>query len=417
MNVPQSEEAEERVLGAMLVGNQAVIREVLDVLEPLGERKFYRPSFGEIYSVIRGLWSDGKGIDPMLVAERLPEGMRLKLGELVGLVTSTANVGFHAGIVRDKWSRRELVAVGQRLADNSETATDPLADAERELSDAADLIRRDKKNAVATIGDLTTKLVLDLQSPLEQPPGFAAPLACMPRLIPGRVYVSGAYTGHGKTIVGRMLASSVCEHGGSVTYHSLEMSKEDIRNRFVASYGVPLTQLDQGKIRDDFWPNLLTAGQTMMDWKLRIIDDSSVLSTDVLRYQRGLRSDLIVFDHIHQMELGNKGDHRLALNEQLRRFVSIAKSEHVPVVLLAQLRRRDSLSGGAFPRPHLKDLKESGAIEENASYVGFVWRHTDDDGVPVTEAEWIVGKDRFGRVAPPSRIMFKPDVMGFSQPM
>jgi len=140
-----------------------------------------------------------------------------------------------------------------------------------------------------------------------------------------------------------------------------------------------------------------------------------VLSGDVLRYQRAIQSQVVFLDHLHQMEVkSSHGEHRLALNRELRQFVALAKNERVAVVLLAQLNRPSGLSE-AMPRPTLRSLKESGAIEENAAYVGFVWRKLDEDGVLMPYAEWIEGKNRFGAVRPPAVLDFDSRKLVFTQ--
>lgn len=412
-----NEEAEDTVLGAMLVGGDKAIRDVLDVLEPYGERKFFAGKNGRTYAAIRDLWAEGQIIDPLVVAGRVKDVARQRLAELVALTTSTSNVAHHAGIVRDQWARRELVEVGKSLVQAAEEEPDPLGVAEAKLAAASDLIRKDKNESVVSIGDLVGSLVTDLQQPREKPNGISPPLPCMPRFYPGEITVIAGYTGHGKTNVGEHIAAHACEQGLSVTFHTLEMSKEILTQRFASRFGVPLGQLRLGQVQPAYWPMLLEAGQRMQNWKLRIIDDSEVLAADIRRYQRALRSDLIIVDHLHEFQLNARsGDHRLALDAQLHQLLALAKGENVPVVLLAQLRRKESLSGTPFPRPHLSDLKESGAIEQKAAYVGFIWRQTDEDGAHLLEAEWIVGKDRNSAVMPPTRLVFVPQSMSYRQP-
>lgn len=403
-----NDDAERTVIGAMLVDPSA-IPAVLDVLEPLGEAKFYSLSHGQVYAAVRGLWADGKAVDPLVVASVLGLEWTPKLAEFVATVTSTSNVGVHAGLVRDQWVRREVAAAANRVLAGVQE-NDPVGLARDALVGIEDLVVRERESAVSTIGDLVAGWVMDSQED-KQAVGWDPPLPCLPRLSPGRVYVIGGYTGQGKTALALQWASFVAR-SAKVTFHTLEMSAGDIRNRWMAQQGIALRDVESGRTED--WSRVLSVGAEAERIDLRVVDDPAVLAADVLRYQRALCSQVVFLDHVHQMEVAAKhGEHRLALNRELRLFVQMAKSEDVAVVLLAQL-NRPMHTTGQLPRPTLRSLKESGAIEENAAYVGFVWRKADEDGVLMPYAEWIEAKNRFGPVRPPAVLEFQGKRMVFA---
>lgn len=400
---PQSEEAEFGVLGAMLESRQSIER-ALDVLEPNGEVKFYKPSHGRVYAAIRSLWSGGKPVDAVLVGDVLGQEMVPVLSSMLVMAAVPASVTAQAEIVRSMWVRRESLATLTRALHDVHHG-DPLEVVARGMGEIERLAGGMGEESLVGISDLFHGLIDELQQ--DQPREvFPAPVRCLPKLVPGRVYVVGGYTGQGKTSLATQWAGHLAGKGIPTTYHSLEMSKEDIRNRIAVQLGVPLAQLEgQGEKR--FWDRLLAAGSEVSGWPLKVADSSSVVCADVLRVQRQAKARVIFVDHIHQMELRPDRDgHRVALNRELRQFVSLAKSEDVAVVLLAQLRRREMEGRTQYPRPTLRDLKETGALEENAAYVGFVWRKIDDDGVMLPYAEWIVGKDRFGAIPAPSVMEF-----------
>lgn len=399
---PQSEEAEIGVLGAMLESSKSV-EAALDVLEPNGEQKFYKPSHGRVYATIRSLWSNGKPVDAVIVGDVLGQDMVPVLASMLVMAAVPNSVPAQARIIREMWVRREAMATLTRALHEVESG-DPLAVVDSSMAEIERLAGGREQDESSTIGDLLHGLVQELQDD-EPRESFPAPVKCLPRLYPGRVYVFGGYTGHGKSSLGFQWAWHLAENGVPVTVHSLEMSKEDVRDRLVAQQGVPLVQLQQ-RPEKRFWDRLLEVGSKAEGFPLAVVDSSTVRAADVLRTQRRVKSRVIFFDHIHQMEVSGKyGDHRLALNRELRQFVNIAKSENVAIVLLAQLNRPQSLSE-SLPRPTLRSLKETGALEENAAYVGFVWRKVDDDGVPTGYAEWITGKDRFGAVPAPQVMEF-----------
>jgi len=406
--IPQADDAEDVVIGSMIT-DPSRISDVLDVLEPHGEAKFYKASHGRVYSLVKDLWAKDKPIDLVIVGNLVDSELRQRVIEWVHLVTATSNVAHHAKLVRDAWVAREVIAAGHRLISNSE---DPLEALSRELRNADSLVNRDVEREVFTAAELAEELFARIQDPAPEVPGIPAPLSCMPRFVPGRVYVIAGYTAHGKTIAATQVVRHACEQGFSVNFHPLEMSKEDSLKRLIATFGVPYWMLDQEKVEPRFMDELTTAMGVVHGWRLNIVDNPSYLAGDVLRTQRACRSDLIVFDHLHRMRLpGKPGDRRHMLEDQVRDFVNLAKTENVPVVLLAQLSR----PGYEDRKPGLTDLRETAIIEQEAAYVAFVWRASDDEGL-TSEGEWIVGKNRFGRSGGASRLVFDSKRMVFSEP-
>lgn len=401
------EDAEQRVLGAMLQNRQAV-SDAMDVLEPDGVRKFYRDSDRAVYTACCQLWAAGETPDPVSVGSIVGDDERLRLVALAASVFSTSNVGVAARKVREAWARREVHAAAERLI--SETG-DPLVAVDRELRGLGDLLGGKKQ--IVPVGVLAEDLFRRLQDPSDIPPGVPAPLSSMPKFRKGRVYVYGGYTGHGKTILAAQITRKACESGASVTFHALEMTADDMVKRLVSTFGVPYLMLDDERVRNDKWPMVTDAMAAVSSWPLVVEDDPNVTVQDVQRLQRVTKADVVVFDHLHRMRLNGKpGDRRHLLEDACRDFVNLAKTEDCAVVLLAQLSR----PGEHERKPVLSDLRETAVIEQEAGVVGFVWRKRGEDGELGTEGELLIEKNRFGRSGVGFRVSFDPSVMMFRQP-
>ncbi len=420
MNEPANLDAEESVLGAMMLTDSAV-EAVLTELEPDGERVFYRASHGLIYRAARSLHRARRPVDQITVAALLESKGKLAdaggaehVHQLAVLVPAASNVAHYARIVREQWAKRrvaEMCASYAHDAANGTGSSEALTGILRAALDLeADLSRG--KTATSTLADMAFRL----EERVKNPPataGIAGPFTSYPLLRGSRLYVLGGYTADGKTAAAIQFASIAASRGARVGFATVEMSEEQLFDRMVAGYGVPLRQVEAGRILPPYMDAYRAAIRELVPRNVELIDDPATNASSLARLQRARRYDLLIVDHLHQIVLDGKPDHRRQrLEDEVQGFVTLARTEDVPVLLLAQLSRQTG--GKPFPRPTENMLRESGRIEQQAAVVSFVWRHRDERNQPTEDAELIVAKDRFGPVgAFPLR--FHPELMRYEE--
>lgn len=418
--MPQNLEAEENLLATMML-SRAACDAALEVLEPAGETKFFRESHGVIYQAARGLHIDGADVDVITLTARLDEtpvppkmqgrnmleliGGASRLHALAGLVPPTVQAARYARIVRDTWARRELLKellVTQERVSDHESSEQALDAAEKALLDLRGKLQRGRSD-VRTALELAQQFDEQLKNPPDESAGIPSPWSFFPPLLGGRVYVIAGYTGDGKTVQGVEFAKAAAKHGKKVGFFSIEMPADDLTDRIIASFGIPIKQVAQRRISTAHHSTYAAAIAEFARWNLEIVDDPNANAVTMLRHQRARRYDLIVVDHLHDIVLdGRPSDRRILLEEEIGRIRTLARVENVPVVLLAQLSR---IPGPRpFPRPTLSSLRETGKIEQIAWMVGFVWRKRDEKNQPENDAlgrgiaEFIVAKNRSGPI-------------------
>lgn len=397
---PQNLEAEERVLGAMMLSDKAVERS-LEVLEPDGDRKFYRRSHGHIYTAARSLHLSAKPVEPVTVIPELERlgwleeaGGKARIHELAAIVPAAGNVKHYAELVREEWARRgvlrALEASRKTLLDGA-ASTDALAIAERELLGVHSTIELGR-NAVFTGFEVARRFEEAVANPPAEDAGIPGPWHFCPRLMAGRVYVLAGYTAHGKTAVAIQYLRAACEAGASVGYVSLEMSADDLAERMVTAFGVGYKAAQRRIIPTHYQEPYRRALSALGGWKMTILDDPGADATAIHRYARTGGYDLLIIDHLHRFDW----QERRQLEREIRAITNTARTLGVPVLLLAQLSRAHGQQ--PFPRPTLASLRETSIIEQEAWAVFFVWRKHDEKALPTTEAEFITAKNRSGPV-------------------
>jgi replicative DNA helicase len=168
------------------------------------------------------------------------------------------------------------------------------------------------------------------------------------------------------------------------------MTRAQLFDRMLACYGIPLPQVESRRPAPAYEDALERALKETAKWRVEINDERSANHATFRRWQRLRHYDLIVIDHLHEIDIeGRAADRRVNLEQELLRIASVARDLDVPILLLAQLSRGEG-------RPNLAKLRESGRIEQVAAQVQFIWRKPTESGEPGTEAELIVAKDRFG---------------------
>jgi replicative DNA helicase len=398
MDAVSNLEAEEHVLGAMLL-TRVAIEEVGQILEPRGHKKFYRRSHGLLYQAMIRMDSDGQVIDPVTLCAFLEAhsvlaevGGKDRVQELASWVIVASNAVHHAKIVREQWARREL-ATALQIPTEGVSADVLLEQAEQAIMDVRLRIESSGRTSVASMYELAENLHERVQNPPVDD-GVPTPFSFLRTLKGGRLYILSGYTGDGKTVVAAQYATAAAKRGLRIGFFTIEMSKEELFDRLVASFGIPLREVESGRISLSHMEAYSNAIKEITGWKLDIIDDRMGNSTSFQRIQRLRHYDLVIIDHLHEITLEGKQDYRNLLEQEVHRITSLARQENVPVLLLSQMSRRTQ--GRPFPIPNLTMLRESGRIEQEAHMVCFVWRERDKHDQLLPEAWFIVAKNRTG---------------------
>ena len=396
---PQDVAAEQAVLGAMLLSRDA--RD--EVAAMIAGPDFYRPTHEHIYDAITTLHDAREPVDAVTVADALArrgqlapiEGGPLYLADLIASAGVTANAAHHAAIIRDKAILRRVLdsTIAIQQAATTEGATgETVADDARQRFAAVEHAR----STTSTFADLEEKLLADLDTGAAS--GIPTPWpevdAMIRGLRAGELVVVGARPGVGKTLVGQALARGVASSGRPVLFASLEMTAEDLHLRAIASRArFPLTRLLEGRLSEREWSAIGEHVNALRFEPVHVDDSGSqtvgTVRASARRLARAGDLGLIVVDYLQLMSSGRRVESRqVEVAEFSRQLKLLAKELRVPVVALSQL-NRDSTRGNR--KPTLADLRESGAIEQDADVVLLL--HAED-GAP--DLSVIVAKNRRG---------------------
>ena len=423
---PQARELEEAVLGALMLEKDPVAL-VIDVLRP---ESFYVDAHGYIFKAISTLFNKSQPIDILTVTDELRSMGKLDLvggafyiTDLTNRVASAANVEYHARIIAQKYVQRELIKISSDIIKNAyEDTTDVfelLDNAEKSIYDVTEKnLRRNYKpiNALITTSLQKLEEMKDHQdglSPDAVPSGFTG----LDRLTSGwqksDLIIIAARPGMGKTAFTLALArNAAVDHKKPVAFFSLEMSSIQLTNRLISSETMlPADKIRRGNLLPYEWQQLTSRLNTLSDAPI-YIDDTPAINIFELRAKcRRLKLQydiqMVVIDYLQLMSGGN-GDNKSFNREQeistiSRSLKSIAKELEIPVIALSQLNRAVETRAGTAKKPQLSDLRESGAIEQDADMVMFIYRPeyyglTEDADHNSTKglAQIIVAKHRNG---------------------
>lgn len=415
---PQNLDAEQSVLGAILLDNEAINH----VLEILGPEEFYRESHREIFRAMIELSDRGQPVDAITLTDALTSrGVIERIGgpayiaELVNRVPTAANVAHYARIVREKAVLRSLASTATEIAGG---AFDGPADVDQYLDEAEhrvfEIAERRISPSFHSIRDVT-KASIGLLERLHDrremvtgvPTGFTELNRITAGFQPADLIVIAARPSMGKTALALNIAASAALRADppvGVAFFSLEMSKEQLALRMLCSEArVDSARARNGYFNQEEFMRLITAADELSAAKI-FIDDSSDISPIVLKAKcRRLARDrssslgLIMVDYLQLMRSARPGESReKEIAEISRSLKALAKELSVPVVALSQLNRQ--VETRPDRRPLLADLRESGAIEQDADVIAFIYRdemyHRDSKEPGV--AEVIVAKQRNG---------------------
>ncbi len=423
INMPYSLEAEQAVLGSILI-DPACITQVLIIVKP---DYFYLPQHKAIFTIMQEIDALGGKIDPLIVLEKLKQdkiyddaGGKQYLFQLTQVVPSTENVEEYSVIIREKYHIRTLINVSKRIIDEASSSSEPadtlLESAEQQIYD----IRQGRVSKGPTkIGDIIVNEVYDKLQKLssadrDKYKGFTTGFTDLDKAITGLnrsdLLIIGARPAMGKTSLALNLARNTAMMGKKkVLFFSLEMTKEQLAQRVLSTEArVESTKMRTGNISGDEWAKLATATALLSNCELYFDDTSNMTVSEMKSRIRRLRDvDAVFVDYLQLMKSGTRVESRVQeVSEITRNLKLMAKDLNIPVVVLAQLARTTEGRGKSH-KPQLSDLRESGSIEQDADIVIMLYRDEyyaaeKDDGPTemerpaVNEAEFIIAKNRHG---------------------
>ncbi len=416
--LPHSIEAEQAVIGAMLMDKEAIVA----ASEMISREDFYQVSQGIIFESMTELFNEGKPVDPVTLQERLKEKdvpeefSSLKyLGELAMAVPTSVNVRSYAQIVYEKSMMRKLIKINEEIANTCYVGAEPV-DVIMESTEKRIFELLQNRNT----GDYVPikEIVLNALDRIEMaskskgtvtgiPTGFSDLDYKLSGLQPSDLILVAARPSMGKTAFVLNIAQHVAfKQDKSVAIFSLEMSKEQLVNRlFSLESHVDAQSLRTGNLKDADWEKLIESAGIIGKSHL-IIDDTPGISVTELRskcrkYKLEQDLKLIIIDYLQLMSgsLGKRSDSRQQeISEISRSLKAIARELNVPVIALSQLSR--AVEQRPDHRPMLSDLRESGAIEQDADVVMFIYRddyYNKDTDTP-NQAEINIAKQRNGPI-------------------
>jgi len=412
---PQNLEAEESVLGAMLISSMAIgsVTEILDASD------FYRESHAKVYRAALGLWGKGEPVDAITLADELDERGELevvggapRIAELAALVPAASNVEHYARIVKELATLRGLVRVGQeitRLGQERAGETHDLVDRAEQLVFA--LAQQRVTGDFAHIQTLLLEgfeRITQLYEAGAELTGIPSGFRDLDRLTqgfqPGNLIILAARPSMGKSALALCAAANLgVRYETPVALFTLEMSKAEVTQRLMCSEAkVESNRLRSGKLAQDDWPRLTAACDKLMKAPIYVDDTGSITMMELRSKARRLKSRepelaLIVVDYLQLMTSGSNPENRVQEVSQISRNLKVlARDLEVPILAMSQLSR--AVEQRHDKRPILSDLRESGSIEQDADLVMFVYRdeyyneESDSQGL----AELILAKHRNG---------------------
>ena len=414
--LPHSVEAEQSVIGSMIMDRDAI----MTASEVITSEDFYQSQYGVLFDAMLELYNEGKPVDLVTLQERLrekdvpPEISSLEFAkDLLDAVPTSANVRHYATIVQEKSMLRKLIKVNEEIANTcylaKERTEDILEETEKKIFDllqyrstgdfvpikqvvlnALDKIEKASKNKGTVTGIPTGFIDLDYKTS-----GFQ----------PSDLILIAARPSMGKTAFVLNVAQNMAfKEGKTVAIFSLEMSKEQLVNRlFSLESKVDSQALRTGNLTDEDWAKLIE-GAAVVGKSNLIIDDTPGISIAELRskcrkFKLEYNLGIIIIDYLQLMSGGKRSESRQQeISEISRSLKAVARELNVPVVALSQLSR--AVEQRPDHRPMLSDLRESGAIEQDADVVMFLYRddYYNKDTDKKNIAEVIIAKQRNGPI-------------------
>ena len=420
---PQALDLEEVVLGALMIDKKGV-DEVIDILHA---DVFYKQAHQHIFEAIHSLFEDSQPVDLLTVSSQLKKQGKLEsvggefyLIQLTQKVSSSAHIEFHARIILQKYIQRSLIKISNEIIEDSYNESTDVFDL---LDNAEAKLYEVTQGNIKRSSETAQSLVIQAKKRIEEiankeglsgvPSGFAKVDELTSGWQPSDLIIIAARPGMGKTALTLSMARNMAvEHDIPVAFFSLEMSSVQLITRLISSE----TQLSSEKLRTGNlekheWEQLNVKVKGLEKAPLFIDDTPSLSIFDLRAKARRLSSQhgikLIIVDYLQLMTAGGSqkgGNREQEISTISRNLKALAKELNVPVIALSQLSRAVETRGGS-KRPLLSDLRESGAIEQDADIVSFIYRPEyykidewdDEEHTPTAgQAEFIVAKHRNG---------------------
>ena len=413
---PQNIDAEEAILGAILT-NPICFTKIADMIKP---QSFYKPANKYIFEAIVELFTKNHAIDIVTVSEKLNEsdklemiGGRAYINDLALNAITTANIEYYARIVQEKAIKRELINAGSEIVEmayDNTTTEETLDNAEKLIFNIA---QQKTSSDLVSVKDLVLTSYEQISYRYEHrgeltgvPTGFYDFDNMTSGLQKSDLIILAARPSMGKTALALNIAQNVAlKAKKTVAIFSLEMSKEQLVERMLCYEGeVDNKKLKTGNMQSTDWEKLTTAMNHFADAPLYIDDRPGATVMDVRAKCRRLAMEkkeigLIVIDYLQLMEASGKEDRTQQISGISRGLKGLARELNVPVIALSQLSR--AVESRPDKRPMMSDLRESGAIEQDADIIMFIYRdeyYNKEDTENRGKAEVIVAKHRNGAV-------------------
>ncbi|HXG27256.1 MAG TPA: replicative DNA helicase [Nevskiales bacterium] len=416
---PHSIEAEQAVLGGLLLDNEAWLR----IAGRVAEEDFYREDHRLIFRAIQHQAENNKPYDAVTLAEWLRSRGQLEeagglayLGTLANETPSSANIVAYGDIVREQSVLRQLIGAGVSISEmgyapQGRSTSELLNEAEKKVFAIAEQIKRGKQD-FQSVGDVLPQVVSRIHELYEsdQPlTGLSTGLTKFDEMTSGLqkgdLIIVAARPAMGKTSLAMNIVENVAiKHNVPTAIFSMEMSSTQLLLRMIASLGrIDQQHVRTGKLEDSEWPRFTSAVSLIEQARNCIfVDDSSTLSPTELhararRMQRDHRIGLVVIDYLQLMTVpGTRENRTTEVSEISRSLKALARDLNVPVIALSQVSRKAETNPDN--KPKMSDLRESGSIEQDADMVVFIHReeYYKPDSPKKGTAEIIIGKQRNG---------------------
>lgn len=437
--MPQAIPLEEAVLGAIMLDKDGFP----SIIEILRSETFYLPVHQVIFDIMSGLFGKSQPIDLLTVHEALKKAGKLEeiggvsyLMQLTNKVASAANIEFHARIIAQKFIQRELINVSTRIIkdayEDTKDVLDLLDEAERGLYDITD---QNLNTGYESLSSLAVKARKEIEAVSQQGSemtGVTTGFIELDKMTNGwqssDLIIVAARPGMGKTAFTLSLAKNAATSGKAVAFFSLEMANVQLVQRLISMESeINSKKLRNGQLDEHEWKRLHEAVEKLATVPI-FIDDTPGINIFELRAKcRRLKQNhdisMIIIDYLQLMSGApndKRGNREQEISSISRALKGLAKELHVPVIALSQLSRAVESRGGD-KRPQLSDLRESGAIEQDADIVTFIYRpgyygvEDSDPGVPTDLTEIILAKHRNGGLGTVN-LRFVPHFVKFEDP-
>ncbi len=421
LNLPYSPEAEQSVLGAVLIDSE-YISDVMEILP--NADYFYLATHRAIYSAMLELFVTSTPIDFVTVLEKLrnseafdDSSAKTYLLQISDLVPAVSRVAEYSTIVRDKYLQRQLILAAREIIDDAAAPSDNVSalidSAEQRIFDIRD--GRNTSKGLQRIDEviLDTLDRLDILNSPDSDEMKALPtgIGTLDNVITGLnrsdLILLAARPGMGKTSFALNIMRHVAVRAKKrVAFFSLEMTKEQLASRLISTEGmIEGTKLRTGKLDDDDWTRLIEAGDVLRKTDMYFDDTPGITVPEIKAKLRRLKDvDLVIIDYLQLMSGSRRIDNRVQeISEITRGLKILAKEFNIPVITLSQLSR--SSEKRENHKPQLSDLRDSGSIEQDADIVLFLYREgyydrgensdADEDN-DNNSGECIVAKNRHG---------------------